>query len=99
MRQTSFWARSIQAFTSATTRWSPRTTGRSPLGTAASRSISPNVSRDIDTVASTPSWGGSAETVMPAPSRALRYQVSGLAPVISCASVKRSPFVHDGWTA
>ena len=99
-RQTPCWARSIQARTSSTTRRSPRTVGRAPRrDDVAAEHQARRSRRLIDTVASTPSSGGEAETVMPAPSRALRYQVSGRSPVISCASVKRSPLVHDGWTA
>ena len=51
------------------------------------------------TVASGGSAGAAAETVTPAPSRAVRYQVSGGAPVISWAIVKSCPRVQVGWIA
>ena len=83
----------------ATAPWSPRTTGRRPLGTGSSRSSRSNTWRLIVTVASGCSAGAVAETVTPAPSLAVRYHVSGGAPVISWAIVKSCPRVQVGWIA
>ena len=83
----------------ATAARSPRMTGRRPLGTGSSRSSVSKTWRLIVTVASGVSAGATPVTVTPAPSRAVRYQVSGGAPVISWAIVKSCPRVHVGWTA